>query len=278
MCLCLVVKVVDRVASLHVMKNYVRRTRNIEFLAASSSIDRGVPTGETFEDYGVKKRVKRIKGVWKNNQGFILDLGCGYGAYTKVFAEDAILAVGLDVERNFLKRAKEKNSGDNIEFILASGDFLPFTDEAFNSVFLIETLEHVLDDEKVLREVHRVLCYNGEVIITVPNKLFPFETHSIRLGLKVIEPPIPFFSWFPNRIRRKHERARVYAPNSLAKSLMKHFAIRQINYIPPLLEGPPFPKDGYWLTVIRNMVEKLFSKTPFKYLSMSILVVAQKKK
>jgi len=27
----------------------------------------------------------------------------------------------------------------------------------------------------------------------VPNKYFPFETHSIKIGNKIIEPPIPFF-------------------------------------------------------------------------------------
>ncbi len=155
---------------------------------------------------------------------------------------------------------------------------MPFRDESFDSVFLIEVLEHVLDEVKVLNEAHRVLSCGGEAIITVPNKLFPFETHSIRLGLKVIEPPIPFFSWLPNRIRNKHERARVYAPSGLVKSLTRQFSIRQIDYIPPLLEGRPFQKNGCWLIAVRNLAEKVFSKIPFKWLSMSILVVAQKKK
>ena len=263
---------------LRVAKKRAQRMRKIEFSRGSSSIERGVPTGETLWDYGVVKRIEKIRQRWEGGRGVILDVGCGYEAYIKAFAKNAVLAVGLDVEREFIKRAKKRNSGSNIEFVLGSGEFLPFRDEVFDSAFLIETLEHVLDEAKVLNEVHRVLSCSGEVIITVPNKFFPFETHSIKLGLKIIEPPIPFFSWLPNRIRNKHERARIYTPSALVKSLTGQFSLRQINYIPPLLEGRPFQKNRCWLMAVRNLIEKLFSKVPFKYLSMSILVVAQKKK
>jgi SAM-dependent methyltransferase len=111
-------------------------------------IDRGVLTGESIEEYGVMKRIERIKHIWKNDQGYILDVGCGYGAYTKLLAGNSILAVGLDIKWEFIKKARKENSGENIEFVLASGDFLPFKAETFDSVFLIETLEHILDDGK----------------------------------------------------------------------------------------------------------------------------------
>jgi hypothetical protein len=127
-----------------------------------------------------------------------------------------------------------------------------------------------------LKETHRVLT-DGEIIITTPNKYFPFETHSIKIGKRTIEPPIPLFSWLPRRVRKNYERARVYTTKELIKILDEVGFSSTINYIPPLLEGKPFPKKGRYLSVMRRLIEWLFSKAPVKYLSMSMLVVARKK-
>ncbi len=242
-------------------------------------IEKGIPTGVSIEDYGVRERTKRIKQVWNNKQGYILDLGCGYGVYTKLLSEMATFAVGLDVEFNFIKEAKKKNSSDDIEFVLASGEYLPFKNEVFDSVFLIETLEHVPHDGRVLREVYRVLKRDGEVIITVPNKYFPFETHSIKIYGRIIEPPIPLFSWLPNKIRKNYERARVYTTNGLTKLLEEiGFCIYSCTYIPPLLIGKSFfkPNGGGKLNTIRKFIGWVFSKTPLKKISMSILICAKR--
>ena len=48
-------------------------------------------------------------------------------------------------------------------------DSLPWTDEQFDRVVSIDTLEHLEDDQPFLRELCRVLHPDGQAIVTVPN-------------------------------------------------------------------------------------------------------------
>jgi len=46
---------------------------------------------------------------------------------------------------------------------------LPFPDDYFDLVTMIEVLEHLVDTDHALREVHRVLRPNGYIFISTPN-------------------------------------------------------------------------------------------------------------
>ncbi|NKB56841.1 MAG: methyltransferase domain-containing protein [Alphaproteobacteria bacterium] len=45
---------------------------------------------------------------------------------------------------------------------------IPFDDGAFDIVIANHVLEHIPDDARAMREIHRVLCPGGKAIITVP--------------------------------------------------------------------------------------------------------------
>ena len=61
----------------------------------------------------------------------------------------------------------------------SAGEALPFTDENFNLVLSHEVLEHVADDRRCLEEIVRVLKPGGRLVLFVPNRGYPFETHGI---------------------------------------------------------------------------------------------------
>ncbi len=48
---------------------------------------------------------------------------------------------------------------------------LPFGDKVFDKIVCSEVLEHVLDDEQAVRELHRVLKDDGELAVSVPSHL-----------------------------------------------------------------------------------------------------------
>ncbi|MBI5299460.1 MAG: class I SAM-dependent methyltransferase [Deltaproteobacteria bacterium] len=95
----------------------------------------------------------------------ILDAGCGFGTL-----EQFIPAFGID--RNFSNLQKTKQQQ---KFINATLDQIPLPDAVCDAVLMLETLEHVSDDKKVLLEIHRVLKNQGRLILSVPKHHFVYN-------------------------------------------------------------------------------------------------------
>lgn len=92
----------------------------------------------------------------------VLDAGCGFGTL-----ERYITAFGVDRSIHNLRQAETKQG---IGYLTAADlSQLPFEDEFFDIVIMLETLEHVEDEEKSLEEVTRVLKNQGQLILSVPN-------------------------------------------------------------------------------------------------------------
>jgi SAM-dependent methyltransferase len=92
----------------------------------------------------------------------ILDLGCGYGAYSLALQSDGRWCVGSDINLEYLKSA----ASAGLPVVAAEGA-LPFPDKSFDTVLLFEVIEHVPQIRDVLKEAFRVARKN--VLVTVPN-------------------------------------------------------------------------------------------------------------
>lgn len=92
----------------------------------------------------------------------ILDVGCGDGIMLSELGDKAI---GLDISNEALKFAPE-----NIKDRLWQGcaTELPFDDEYFNTVLLLNMIEHLTpnDAKKALSEAKRVCAKNGQIIVS----------------------------------------------------------------------------------------------------------------
>lgn len=80
-----------------------------------------------------------------------LDIGCGYTSGHIKKGE-----IGIDLERGLCD-------------VLASAYYLPFRDFCFRKVIMSHILEHLVDCDKALTEVTRVLTRKGILEIEVPN-------------------------------------------------------------------------------------------------------------
>lgn len=94
----------------------------------------------------------------------ILDVGCGTGANLDELARFGRVE-GVDPDPAAVEFAGRAGGPPITQ---AGGDDLPFPDEAFDVVTLLDVIEHAPDDTVVLREAARVLRPDGVMLLTVP--------------------------------------------------------------------------------------------------------------
>lgn len=93
----------------------------------------------------------------------VLDIGCGIGPYVDRLCRLGKTCVGIDTNAEAV--AAGRALGRPLE--VASAYELPFDDDSFDSVILVETLEHLPEPEKALAEAARVA--RSTLVLTVPN-------------------------------------------------------------------------------------------------------------
>src|SRR5262245_425194 len=127
----------------------------------------------------------------------VVDVGCGAGTQSMVWAELGHGVHGLDVNQPLLKLARERATAGKmvIDFRLGSSTEMPWANETMDVCLLLELLEHVTDWQGCVRECSRILRRNGILVITTTNKLCPFQS----------EFNLPFYSWYPSRLKRHYE-------------------------------------------------------------------------
>lgn len=111
-----------------------------------------------------KEKIKSLKQFFPKHKD-ILDLGCGNGEITKLLSKENKV-IGADVSEEAIENCRAKG----LTCVLI--DFqerLPYKNDSFDFVFLLETLEHVFDTESLLKEIKRILKKDGTFIISVPN-------------------------------------------------------------------------------------------------------------
>lgn len=102
--------------------------------------------------------------------GVHLDIGCGPGTFIGTL-ERTTLSIGADIAQAQLVYAHGHYAGAGRQFLRIAPGGLPFADEAFDRVSLVELVEH-LDDAAVsqlLGEAFRVLKPHGRIVLTTPN-------------------------------------------------------------------------------------------------------------
>ena len=144
----------------------------------------------------------------------ILDVGCGVGMYTAAFRRVTRHVFGVEVEAERAREAKDRAAG----VVQAVGERLPFKDGSFDVVFSHEVLEHVTDDRLSAAEMARVARPGGRIVVFVPNRLYPFETHGVFWRGRYRFGNIPLVNYLPDFLRnRLAPHVRAYTARSLRR-------------------------------------------------------------
>jgi ubiquinone/menaquinone biosynthesis C-methylase UbiE len=107
--------------------------------------------------------------------GIILDAGGGTGRVAQHLRGKAAQIVVADESLKMLHEAKKKGG---LQTIQAYAENLPFRDDIFDCIIMVDALHHVADQRKTTNELWRILKPGGRLIIEEP------DIHS--LGVKFI--------------------------------------------------------------------------------------------
>ena len=172
---------------------------------------------------------------WKNLDFHVfLDLGCGIGRHTVLFARNDFDTYGFDISKDGLNRTKEWLDSLNLKADLKEGDMLklPYTDEKFDCILCRNVILHQDTEgvKQILKEINRVLKNNGECYLTLGSKStwgfkqtsWPFVDENTKLRMEEgPEYKVPHF----------------YADYDLIKELFIDFKIEFINHIEDFYES-----------------------------------------
>ncbi|WP_457207507.1 methyltransferase domain-containing protein, partial [Nocardioides sp. P5_C9_2] len=102
----------------------------------------------------------------EDRTGLHLDLGIGDAELAAALHDGTSLrVVGADPHGGYLSAARVRHPG---LALVRAADRLPFADGIFDSISMLDVLEHTADDRAALAEVRRVLRPGGLLVLTVP--------------------------------------------------------------------------------------------------------------
>ncbi|MDD3348986.1 MAG: class I SAM-dependent methyltransferase [Bacilli bacterium] len=109
------------------------------------------------------------KALEKYPRARVLDIGTGVGNFISILVSvtsDFQEIVGIDTSRKMLDRAQTNFAAyEFVRFEVADANHLPYNEATFDIICLSNSLHHLDDIIKILKEMKRVLQPNGIIII-----------------------------------------------------------------------------------------------------------------
>lgn len=122
--------------------------------------------------------VNLLKKYLKNTDNLILDAGCGTGAgilYLQQFGD----VYGVDLSPKAVDFCKKRGI---TKVKIGDVSDLPFKDNFFDLVCLMDVIEHVSNDKLIIKEMCRVLKKGGILLMTLPALPFIYSKHDKEQG------------------------------------------------------------------------------------------------
>jgi ubiquinone/menaquinone biosynthesis C-methylase UbiE len=142
---------------------------------------------ETFFQISCDKRTRRFLESIEDFKGLrVLEIGIGQGQFLKKISQyrPELQLYGVDISATAIEMLKRSNkiSGD---FQVAQAESLPFPDDYFDVVVMIDVLEHIIEPADALKEINRVLSPQGIFHLYFPCENEPYTFDKLLRGSRV---------------------------------------------------------------------------------------------
>jgi SAM-dependent methyltransferase len=222
--------------------------------------------------FGQDRRLGLIERYTELDAKRILDVGCGLGTYVKKLREFSDHVYGVDIDPEKVAQAQQ-----TLGLVYqAPAEELPFDEGFFDVVLLHEVLEHVEDDRQAVAEAYRVVRPGGRLVIFVPNRLYPFETHGVYWRGEYRFGNYPLVNYLPDFLRsRLCPHVRAYTARGLRQlfyGLVHRVVVHTQIY-------PGYDNVAYSHPALARWIRKLsywLESTPLRTFGLSHLLVVER--
>lgn len=108
---------------------------------------------------------------WLEPGGLLLDIGCGTGLFIERYQRSDRQAVGLDISRGMIERARDRCPES--EFLVGTAEALPFRENTFDSVASLLAFSYIRHPASMVEDVYRILRPGGRfALCTLGKNLF----------------------------------------------------------------------------------------------------------
>lgn len=160
---------------------------------------RDVNIGWGYQQRRLHSTIFEFLNIKENN--LVLEIGCGQGDLTEKLSKKYKRIIAFDISSVGVKKARKRvDVNCNSEFLVADATKLPFKPHQFDVVILSEVLEHVIDQERCIQEIHRVIKSNGWFMLTTPNSggihrnmtklVHKLSRKPYKMGTQIIDNPL----------------------------------------------------------------------------------------
>ncbi|MBI2596242.1 class I SAM-dependent methyltransferase [Candidatus Daviesbacteria bacterium] len=154
-------------------------------------------TGKAKVPIHPKHLIRKDTDIWYKNllnkKMVILDAGCGSGQHSNLAAKYVKKIIGIDNQQSNIKIAQTdaKNKKiNNVEFILGNLEKkISLQSGSVNLAILFDILEHIINRQKFLKEIKRLLKNKGIVLVVIPNNETSWKKFQRKYGIKSFSDP-----------------------------------------------------------------------------------------
>jgi SAM-dependent methyltransferase/glycosyltransferase involved in cell wall biosynthesis/archaellum component FlaC len=180
----------------------------------------------------------------------VLDLGSGEGYGADILAVAAKEVVGVDISPEVVEWANQRYRRTNLSYLCGSAADIPIQGESMlDLVVCFEMIEHIADQQALLREAKRLLKPEGLLIVSTPNKSVysdepqyqnPFHMRELYIPdfRRLIESFFPYASYMGQRV---HSAAAMWPLDESATKTCEIVVERRKDTFVPVEAGEKSP-------------------------------------
>jgi SAM-dependent methyltransferase len=114
--------------------------------------------------FTLRSKYAKVKPYLKN--GFLLDIGCGTGAFLNFCAKKAHRVIGIEPDHDARNMAAKENGVS----VFGEEELDNLHSQSADVITMWHVLEHVSDLSMRLKQMKHILSVDGRIFIAVPNK------------------------------------------------------------------------------------------------------------